>query len=150
MESECFFLGKGGWLIEVYLSISGLGGFGEGFFDFLTEVESGVVIDCGVLVGDGPAGGGVGGDLIIILLKFTGKFAKIRIILIKLITISDNFADISVELGGRGVDSSFEVLLDRLQVHRLLNNIQVVGDVEGDRVHGLLERPGGFMVFEQM
>lgn len=79
------------------------------------------MVASGVLVGYGPACGRIRGDLIIILLKFTGKFTKIRIILIKLITISDNFANISVELSRSSVNSGFQVLLDRLQVHRLLN-----------------------------
>jgi hypothetical protein len=35
-----------------------------------------------------------------------------------------------------------EVLEHGAQVHRLLYDVQVVGDVERHRVHGLVERPG--------
>lgn len=143
MESECFFLGEGGGLRLVGFPEAWLEGLGGSFGFFLLGVLSGVGVGdgSGGLVGDSAVGVGVGADFIIILLKLISQFTKVSVILIKFITVPDDFTDVGVELSGRGVGTPFEVLLDRLQVHRLLYYFEVVGDVQSYRVHWLLEGP---------
>jgi hypothetical protein len=51
-----------------------------------------------------------------------------------------------VELRRGDVDLGFQVFLDRLQIHGLLDNFQVMWDAQCNRVNRLFERPGGFMV----
>lgn len=62
-------------------------------------------------------------DFIILILKLSSKLHKIGVIFIKLVTISDDLANVSVELGRSDVDFGFEIFLDCLQVHGLFNNI---------------------------
>lgn len=91
----------------VGLSKTRLEGFWGGFIFFLLGVLSGRASDAGILVGDSAVGVGVGADFIIILLKLISQFTKVSVILIKFITVSDNFTDVGVELGGRGVGTPF-------------------------------------------
>lgn len=78
--------------------------------------------------GGGGGAGGFGCDFVIILFEFASELAEIRVVLVELVAVADDLADVGVELGGGNVDLAFQVLLDGLQVHGFLDDLEVVGN----------------------
>lgn len=56
-----------------------------------------------------------------------------------LIAVLEDLTDISLELRGGGVLVSAHLALDGAQVHRSLDDIEIVGDVVDGRINGVLE-----------
>jgi len=56
-----------------------------------------------------------------------------------LVAILEDLADIFLKLSRGGVLVSFHLALDGRQVHGSLDDFEIVGDVVGDRIHGVLE-----------
>lgn len=67
--------------------------------------------------------------------------------MIKSITIHEHFTNISVELDGSLIVLGPKVIIDGSQVDGLLDDIEVSGDIELDRVHWLEEGPGRLVLF---
>lgn len=83
----------------------------------------------GCLIGRSPISIRIGADLKIILLKLISQFTEICIVPIKLITIPDDLADIGMKLCRSSISFALEILFDGLQVHRLFDYIEIVGNI---------------------
>jgi hypothetical protein len=70
----------------------------------------------------------LGNYLEVILFELLSDPHEICVTLVESVTVPDNFVDIGVELSWGGVKSSFEVVFNLGQVHRLFDDFEVLGD----------------------
>lgn len=81
----------------------------------------------------------VGHDLHIIILELLSDSDEGLIVFIENITVSNYFIDVCVELSGSFIFIVFEIILDCLDVHRLLYNLMVIWDTQGYGIDRLSE-----------
>lgn len=84
------------------------------------------------------------------MFEFGSKFTEINVILIELVAVPYNFTNIRMKLSRCSIDFCLQVFLDRLQVHRLFNNFEIVRNIECDGIYGLFEGPRSLVIFKHV